>query len=67
MYSHVEPDPLVLGPVLDSAALEGVWHLGHHVRERDYGPPSPFQLDQLTPVPDWSITHARLMSTVCPG
>ena len=45
MYSHVEPDPLVLGPVLDSAALEGVWHLGHHVRERDYGPPSPLHIN----------------------
>ena len=53
IYSHVEPDPLILGPVLNPAALQGVWHVGYHVWERDYGPPSPFQVDQLAPFTDW--------------
>ena len=37
MYSRIEPDPLVLGPVLNPASLEH-GHVGHQVRERHYGP-----------------------------
>ena len=63
-HLHVEPDLLGLSPFLNLAALYGVWHDGNPARERDYGPPSPFQIDQLTSVPGCHIPHARFMLEV---
>ena len=59
-HLHVEPDLLGFSPFLNLAALYGVWHDGNPARERDYGPPSPFQIDQLTSVPGCHIPYARV-------
>ena len=66
-HLHVEPDLLGFSPVLNLAALYGVWHDGHPARERDYGPSSPFQIDQLTSVPAHHIPYARLMLEMYSG